>query len=90
MQQSITDRIQSLDSNLIFVRPGQANFVGVFDGQGSATTLTLAPEITTNAQLVAGRENTSTQVVGVTPPRIFRRAQLSCFIRLVHPISTKS
>ena len=85
VQQSITDRIQSLGSNLIFVRPGQASLAGVFGGQGSATTLTLedayalldpvfapnvaavAPELTTNAQLVAGRENTSTQVVGVTP-----------------------
>lgn len=85
VQQSITDRIESLGSNLIFVRPGQASLAGVFGGQGSATTLTLedayslldpvfapnvaavAPEITTNAQLVAGRENTSTQVVGVTP-----------------------
>ena len=85
VQQSITERIQSLGSNLLFVRPGQASSAGVFGGQGSATTLTLedayslldpvfapnvaavAPEITTNAQLVAGRENTSTQVVGVTP-----------------------
>ena len=85
VQSSITDRIEGLGSNLIFVRPGQASFGGVFGGQGSATTLTLedayalldpvfapnvaavAPETTTNAQLVAGRENTSVQVVGVTP-----------------------
>ena len=85
VQSSITDRIEELGSNLIFVRPGQASFGGVFGGQGSATTLTLedayalldpvfapnvaavAPETTTNAQLVAGRENTSVQVVGVTP-----------------------
>ena len=85
VQQSITDRIQSLGSNLIFVRPGQANFVGVFDGQGSATTLTLAPEITTNAQLVAGRENTSTQVVGVTPPNI-----PPCATFLFHPVSSSN
>ena len=85
VQSSITDRIEGLGSNLIFVRPGQASLGGVFGGQGSATTLTLedayalldpvfapnvaavAPETTTNAQLVAGRENTSVQVVGVTP-----------------------
>ena len=85
VQQSITDRIQSLGTNLLFVRPGQASQAGVFGGQGSATTLTLddayalldpvfapnvaavAPELTTIGQLVAGRENTSTQIVGVTP-----------------------
>ena len=85
VQQSITDRIQSLGTNLLFVRPGQAIQGGVFGGQGSATTLTLddayalldpvfapnvalvAPELTTSAQVVAGRENTSTQIVGVTP-----------------------
>ena len=85
VQQSITDRIQSLGSNLIFVRPGQSSVGGFFGGQGSATTLTLddayalldpvfaqnvaavAPELTTSGQLVAGRENTSTQIVGVTP-----------------------
>ena len=85
VQQSITDRIQSLGTNLLFVRPGQASLGGVFGGQGSATTLTLddayalldpvfarnvvavAPELTTSGQLVAGRENTSTQIVGITP-----------------------
>ena len=85
VQQSITDRIESLGTNLLFVRPGQASQGGVFGGQGSATTLTLddayalldpvfapnvaavAPELTTSGQLVAGRENTSTQIVGVTP-----------------------
>ncbi len=85
VQQSITDRIQSLGTNLLFVRPGQASQGGVFGGQGSATTLTLddayalldpifapnvlavAPELTASGQLVAGRENTSTQIVGVTP-----------------------
>ncbi len=85
VQQSITERIQSLGTNLLFVRPGQASQGGVFGGQGSATTLTLddayalldpvfarnvaavAPELTTSGQLVAGRENTSTQIIGVTP-----------------------
>ena len=41
VQQSITDRIQSLGTNLLFVRPGQSSQGGVFGGQGSATTLTL-------------------------------------------------
>ena len=85
VQQSITESIQTLGTNLLFVRPGESSQGGVFGGQGSASSLTLddayalldpvfapsvasvAPELTTSAQLVAGRENTSTQVVGVTP-----------------------
>ena len=84
-QQAITDRIQSLGTNLLFVRPGGSNQGGFFGGQGSATTLTLddayalvdpifaptvaavAPEITTFGQVVAGTNNTGTQIVGVTP-----------------------
>ena len=38
VQQSITDRIESLGTNLLFVRPGQTSQGGVFGGQGSATT----------------------------------------------------
>jgi putative ABC transport system permease protein len=85
VQETITERIQSLGTNLLFVRPGQASQGEVFGNQGSAATLTLedayalqdpvfapsvasvAPELTTSVQVVAGRENTSTQVVGVTP-----------------------
>jgi putative ABC transport system permease protein len=41
-QKAVTDRIQGLGSNLIFVRPGQANQAGgVRGGFGSAQTLTL-------------------------------------------------
>ncbi len=84
-QASITSRIESLGTNLVFVRPG-ASFAGGFSfGFGSATTLTfedayalldpvrapdvraVAPEMNTSAQIVAGRENTFTQVIGVTP-----------------------
>lgn len=84
-QQTITDRLESLGTNLLFVRPGATSQGGVFGGLGSASTLTLddaialtdplfapsvavvAPELSTRAQVVAGRENASTQVVGVTP-----------------------
>ena len=41
VQQSITDRIQSLGTNLLFVRPGETSQGGVSRGQGSAATLTL-------------------------------------------------
>ena len=85
VQQSITSRIESLGTNLLFVRPGESSQGGVSGGLGSAATLTLedalalrdpvtapsvlavAPELTTRAQVVAGRNNTSTSVVGVTP-----------------------
>ena len=84
-QQAVTANIQALGTNLLFVRPGNANLGGVFGGQGSATTLTLAdayalldplfapsveavaPELNTNAQIVAGSQNTFAQVLGTTP-----------------------
>ena len=85
VQQSITSRIESLGTNLLFVRPGESSQGGVSSGLGSAATLTLedaralrdpvtapsvlavAPELTTRLQVVAGRNNTQTSVVGVTP-----------------------
>ena len=41
VQQSITSRIESLGTNLLFVRPGESNQRGVSGGQGSAATLTI-------------------------------------------------
>ena len=41
VQESITSRIESLGTNLLFVRPGEASQRGVSGGQGSASTLTL-------------------------------------------------
>ena len=40
-QATITDRIESLGTNLLFVRPGSVTQAGVSGGQGSAGTLTL-------------------------------------------------
>ena len=83
-QEIITSRIQSLGTNLLFVRP-------VFTAQDAFSTLTLedafalqdpvfspsvaavAPELSTSAQLVAGRKNTYSQVVGITPEYQFVR-----------------
>ena len=85
VQQTITERIQSLGTNLLFVRPGESSNRGFGGGQGSAPTLTIddayalkdspfapsvsavAPEMSTSAQLVVGRKNTSSTVIGVTP-----------------------
>ena len=84
-QEAITSRIETLGSNLLFVRPCSASEGGFFGGQGSASTLTrddayalldevmapsveaVAPELSTSAQVVAGRENTFAKVIGATP-----------------------
>ena len=85
VQQSITSRIESLGSNLLFIRADASNQGGLGGFTGSAGTLTLddayalvdplfapsvtavAPEIRTSGQVQAGRNNTFTQVLGVTP-----------------------
>ena len=85
VQATITQTIQSLGTNLLFVRPGETSTRGVGGGQGSAASLTIAdayalrdspfapsvqevaPELSLNAQVVAGRQNTSATIIGVTP-----------------------
>jgi putative ABC transport system permease protein len=97
-QEVITSRIQSLGTNLLFVRPEST-------GQNTPSTLTLedasalldpvfspsvaavAPELSTFVRLVAGRENTFSQVVGVTPEYQFVRdypVSSGQFISAVH------
>ena len=71
--EQITGIIQGLGTNLLFVQPegdgqltlGDAN--ALVDPIYAPTVLASAPEIRTFATLVAGRENTNAQVVGVTP-----------------------
>jgi putative ABC transport system permease protein len=77
----ITNRIQSLGTNLLTVQPGSATSGFVRQGAGSATTLTLddaaaiaaladvaavAPQVSTQAVVVAGDKNTTTSIVGTT------------------------
>ena len=45
VQQSITQRIESLGTNLLFVRPGSSSQGGISGGQGSAATLTLEERV---------------------------------------------
>jgi putative ABC transport system permease protein len=81
-EQSITDQITRIGTNLLFVRPGAASTAGVAGAQGSAATLTLddaealanipgvvgiAPEINSFGQVVAGGTNLNARVVGTTP-----------------------
>ncbi|MDE2803354.1 MAG: ABC transporter permease [Chloroflexota bacterium] len=91
-QETITARIQSLGTNLLFVRPGATSTFGFAGAAGSAATLTLedsealmdpvlashvvdvAPETSTRSQVVFERENTNTQILGVTPSYLPVRA----------------
>ena len=41
VQATITERIQALGTNLLFVRPGETSSRGVGGGQGSASSLTI-------------------------------------------------
>ncbi|HWQ60464.1 MAG TPA: ABC transporter permease [Candidatus Fimivivens sp.] len=82
-QSSISERIQSIGSNLIIVSPGAQRTGGVSAGQGSSQTLTLgdadaigngvqdiagvAPEDTHRYQVTAKGNNTNTQVIGTVP-----------------------
>jgi putative ABC transport system permease protein len=77
----ITSRIQSLGTNLLTVTPGSTTSGFIRMGAGSATTLTLgdaqaitglssiaavAPQVSTQAVVVAGDANTTTSVIGTT------------------------
>lgn len=81
-QEAITSQIQSVGTNLLYVRPGSSNQNGVRGQEGSAGTLTLedaaalkevpgvvgvSPEIDSFGQLVAGGNNTNARLVGTTP-----------------------
>jgi len=81
-QDSITSRIESMGTNLVYVSPGSTSSSGVQGGSGSAGTLTLddADTITglqnvvavssvTNSmvQVVYQGNNTRTRLMGVTP-----------------------
>ncbi len=80
-QAQITSQIQSLGTNLLFIRPGATNTQGVRTAAGNAATLTLddaqaiatlptvvavAPEFTGFGQLLAGGQNWNTRIVGVS------------------------
>ena len=74
VQENITSRIQSQGSNLIFVRPaGGASTLTMQDAEALLDPLfapsvkAVAPQINANGTIVAGRENTGAQIIGVTP-----------------------
>jgi putative ABC transport system permease protein len=78
----ITDRLQSLGTNLLTITPGASVTSGVRGAAGSATSLTtddatalaalpdiaaVAPELNSSQVVVAGTQNTTTSVIGTTP-----------------------
>lgn len=78
---AISSQIQSIGTNLLFVRPGAAQTSGVRGAEGSAGTLTIedskaleaidgvvavAPEVNSFAQIVYQGNNTNARVLGVT------------------------
>ena len=81
-REAVTQQIESIGSNLIFVRPQGVRNQNVQGQLGSGLSLSLAdaealedapyvasvaPEVTSFAQVRAGAQNTNTRVVGVTP-----------------------
>ncbi len=81
-QAAVTAQIQSIGTNLLFVRPGSSQQGGVRGAEGSASTLTLedgqalqgipgiaavAPEVDSFGQIVYQGNNTNARVLGVTP-----------------------
>jgi putative ABC transport system permease protein len=78
----ITGRLQGLGTNLLTINPGSTTLGFTRQAAGSATTLTLddttaiaklpgiaavAPVINTQALVVVGVKNTTTQIIGTTP-----------------------
>ena len=78
-QESITSRIEALGTNLLFVRPGTAETLTLGDAYAMLDPVfapsvgSVAPELSTNAQIIAGRENTNTRILGITPEYEFVR-----------------
>src|SRR5262249_10165127 len=80
-QAQVTAQIQSLGTNLLFIRPGSTKDQGVRSTAGNAATLTLedadaiaqlpnvvstAPELGTFAQMLANGQNANSRVTGVS------------------------
>ena len=77
-QQVITSRIEALGTNLLFLRPSDSgqgtpstltmdDAIALLDPVLAPLVVAVAPEVTTQERIVAGRENAFVTVVGVTP-----------------------
>ena len=88
-QAQVTERFESLGSNLLVVTPARMFSRGISMQAGSAGSLTtddvdaiaslattvsgIAPEYSANAQVVFGNNNTQTSILGVTPEYLLVR-----------------
>ena len=84
-QQAITSRIAALGTNLLFVKPDSSSqqdaattltlddAYALLDPVFVPSVEAVAPEIATSGRIVAGRENTYAQIIGVTPEYQFVR-----------------
>jgi putative ABC transport system permease protein len=82
-QLTITNSLNSLGPNLIFIQPGSTGHTSIGRSSGSTSALTLedaqaiaaavpginavAPSITIGMQVIAGNQNMYAQITGVTP-----------------------
>ena len=71
-KRAVQSQIQSIGSNLLTVSPGSQSSGGVRGAMGGATTLTnedakAIKGSSHRAQVIVGRNNTNTQIVGVEP-----------------------
>ena len=91
--EQITGIIQGLGTNLLFVQPEGDGQLTLGDSEAlvdpvyAPTVLAAAPETRSFATLVAGRDNTTAQVVGVTPEYLTARnldLASGMFIRFSH------
>ena len=78
VQDSITENLRSLGTNLLFVQPAPSgdasgmltleDALALEDPLFAPSVVGVAPELRNSGTAVAGRNNTNTQIVGVTPP----------------------
>ncbi len=92
-QKGVTERIQGLGSNLLFIRPGEVETSNAAQAISQSQALTLvdtdayamddperfpyiegvAPQVTFDAQVIAGANDTRTMITGTTPDYQFVR-----------------
>jgi len=105
-QAQVTQRFESLGSNLLVVSPRRAFFRGVGQGASSGRRLTnddvdaiaalatsvaaIAPEYDANAQVVYGNKNTQTTILGVTPEYLVVRKWEIDRGRFINDLDAKS
>ncbi len=82
MQAAVTNQINSIGTNLLYIRPGSTNEGGVRSAQGNAATLTMedgqalvgldnivavAPEVDSFGQIAYLGNNDNARIIGATP-----------------------